>query len=580
MGQVGLVLNSQFKEVINMYQSKSIGKTNAPLAQSKLGATSSNTLQLMHRLTPERKQEIDIMDVGQLNERLTKIKTDANYQEEIVYIELRLSIVIKVGSGGVEKKSLWKSLGHETTRSTTSESGKAFNSHKDIVSSTTDNGTKKYTTTNDKGDITDYTLKRGDKVSKLNTATVTGDNTTYKESQTRVRTDGNGKIIHSIDQTKTESKKTLRQVEEDRKQAQKDEGKKRGVDTNLTLYSKEKTVKAAYISEPGEKHAIAKSVNGQANYTVFEAEAKAGAKAVWDPSKGLDITGSAGAKVTLVGRGYKITAGPYPFSMLGESLRAEFTAGVSAEVAAEVNGTIAVKAYKGGKNVGIELNHDAKNSGYGAGAGVNAFAGAKAGVEVGAKVDWQKKKAYQILIESFLNNLLAEKLPKNAAGTTVRKLVDYIARQFDIANIAGAIMFGSPGWTNLLAVKGGVEGSAGIGGSAAFDLGLAGGRIKAAGTLKGTVGLGIGGKVNLDMAAVNGIRFLALMAWRGAHEVVELFGVGANYIAQFVTRTTRQVSRWLGKQIYSYGTGKVGYADYFIPDSTALNVASLLGYHP
>ena len=124
------------------------------------------------------------------------------------------------------------------------------------------------------------------------------------------------------------------------------------------------------------------------------------------------------------------------------------------------------------------------------------------------------------------------------------------------------------------------SGSAGIGGSAAFDLGLSGGRIKAAGTLKGTGGLGIGGKVNLDMDAVNGIRFLALMAWRGAHEVVELFGVGANYIAQFVTRTTRQVSRWLGKQIYSYGTGKVGYADYFIPDSMALNVASLLGYHP
>ena len=310
-----------------------------------------------------------------------------------------------------------------------------------------------------------------------------------------------------------------------------------------------------------EKHlggGVKASAEGE--LSTLKADAKAGV--YYDPKKGLKVGGSAGAKYTLAGGNAKITAGPYGFNLGGEKMQSEFTVGVSAAVLAEANGELNINAMKSGEGAGLKIEAGSEGK-------VSAFAGGKAGVEAGAKLDWGKQADYRSKVESYTRDLIREYL-----GSYTDYVPDFMFGEF--AEYFASIVIGEGGWKNLAAVKGGLEGTAGIGGEAAYNLGLSGGRIKCSGKLQGTVGLGLGGKVSVDLDALDGVRFVGMMLFNGADYLLKKFGIAPSTIMGRLRKKTDQAMAWLGKQIYDYGTS--GYTDYLIPDSVASYCAKQLGY--
>lgn len=306
--------------------------------------------------------------------------------------------------------------------------------------------------------------------------------------------------------------------------------------------------------------------SGSLEANTLNVNAKAGA--YYDPKKGLKVGGSAGAKYTLVGGNAKLTAGPYGFNMMGEKMRSEFTVGLSAGVVAEANGAIDLNVSKGAKGVGVEVDTPA---GIGTSAKLSGFAGAKAGIEAGAKLDWGKKPDYRFSVEDYTRKMVQDYL-----GSYTDYVPDYLFNEF--SEHFAAIVIGNGGWENLAAIKAGVEGTAGIGGEASYNLGLQGGRVKCSGTLQGTVGVGVGGKIGLDLDALDGVRFLGLMLFRTADKILKAFGISPSQIYARLDKKIQKAKKWLGKEIYDVGTS--GKIDYVIPDSVAGWCANKLGYAP
>ena len=310
-----------------------------------------------------------------------------------------------------------------------------------------------------------------------------------------------------------------------------------------------------------KQHELSESakIKGEGEVDLSNASAEAKGSATWNPEDGLKVKGSAGASYTLVGGSYKFTFGPYDFKLLGEPMKAEFTLGASAKAVAEANGEVEINAAGGDNGVDVSF-----------GGSASAFAGAKAGVEAGAKLHWAKKPEYRQETKKFIDDLLKDAswfswLPDSWEESIKSKAGDLVATH----------VIGEGGLKELVALKAGVEGSAGIGGEASFNLGLSGGKFRCSGTLKGTVGLGVGGKVNLAIDMIEGFRYLGIMLFnKGADIIANTFGISRDQIMAEVEKRIDKAKKDLGKSIYEMGQ------DSWIPGSgwASKKAAAALGY--
>jgi hypothetical protein len=275
----------------------------------------------------------------------------------------------------------------------------------------------------------------------------------------------------------------------------------------------------------------------------------------FDPKKGLAVSGNAGASVKLVSGAARIDAGLFEFALMGEEMRARFHAGLSAAVVAEAQGSLEVNLKRSDGGVGLSFKSPK------AGAEVSGFAGAKAGVEAGAELEWNKRVERGKAAEAWLRSI-AGTLPEGLLAAVLDEVAPHL--------------FGPPGWTALAGIVARAEGSAGVGGALGLGVSFPGGRLRVTGNAQGTVGLGVGGKVDVDIGVVDGVRFFALMSVLGARALVDDFGVPPEVFAERL----REWSAQIGRLVFEYGTGVRGGLDYAIPDAVAIAAARALGYEP
>jgi hypothetical protein len=264
---------------------------------------------------------------------------------------------------------------------------------------------------------------------------------------------------------------------------------------------------------------------------------------------------------------------PIEFEVFQEKLRVVFSAGVSASIVAEAQGSLSLDVTKGADKVGITVAQGPAKIGKAGTLKGSAFAGGKAGIEISAKIDWVKRSAYGPRVEKWIRKTLKEHVPHAIVDRIPDKWIGSIAK-------AGAVtLIGEGGVSTLLNAKIGLTGSAGIGGEAAFSAGFSGGRIRYAANLSGTIGLGVGYNYQIDLDAVDGVRFLGLALIEAAQWVFKKFGTEPAKIQAAFDKKCTEAKRDIGKTIHEYGTGKHGrLADYAIPDSVAKKAAEKLGY--
>ena len=317
----------------------------------------------------------------------------------------------------------------------------------------------------------------------------------------------------------------------------KDGARTYGVDAR----AKATALEAQHLRRFGEKgHATEFRAKGEA----LSAEAQAGVEASFSPEK-VKVKGAAKASATLVAGSLHIETEAFTWKMLGEEIAVRLFAGVDASVLAEAKGDIELVVDRGDK-----LGAQVKGGG-------EAFAGARAGVEVGGKLRW-------ILRDDYSPDLIH--FAKSFPGTWDDYLADQVPA--DVWKKLSSALFGS-GQVNpradLLIASAGVEGSAGIGGSAKFTAGMdESGMISVSGELGGTVGLGAKVKTDLKLGLVNGIRFVGLMAMRGSTWLMDKIGDAAEWFDEVTDRVGQQVDDYMEEQKAKGGfSGAVaGVADF------------------
>ncbi len=276
----------------------------------------------------------------------------------------------------------------------------------------------------------------------------------------------------------------------------------------------------ATLYEQRLQHKFGDGGLAEAGYEALSAEGKAAATASITKD-GVKVGGNASAKATLIGGSARIEAPVFGWKMLGEEVDVAITAGVSAAVLAEANGNINLDVSKG-EDLGAELSGGGK-----------AFAGAKAGAEIGAKIRWKRQPDYTQLVKGFAKSLpggfddwLVDKVPNDVWGQVAQVLI-------------------GTGRSDLVAAKAGVEASAGIGGEAKFGLSLKGGKINATGALSGTVGLGAGVNTNILLDAIDGVRFIGVLAMRGTEWLKDAIAEAADWYDQAIDIVQDEIDEYM-----------------------------------
>jgi hypothetical protein len=317
----------------------------------------------------------------------------------------------------------------------------------------------------------------------------------------------------------------------------KDGARTYGVDAR----AKASLLEAQHLRRFGEKgHATELRARGE----VLSAEATAGAEAAFSPEK-VRVKGAAKASATLVGGSLHVETEAFTWKMLGEEMAVRLFAGVDASILAEAKGEVELVVDRGDK-LGARVT-----------AGGEAFAGARAGVEVGGKLRW-------ILRDDYTPDIV--KFAKSFPGTWDDRLADKVPA--DVWKRMSSVLFGS-GQVNpradLLIASAGVEGSAGIGGSAKFNAGVdEQGMISVSGELGGTVGLGAKVKTDLKLGIVNGVRFVGLMAMRGSTWLMDKISDAAEWFDEVTDMVRQEVDDFMEAEKAKGGfSGAVaGVADF------------------
>ena len=280
-------------------------------------------------------------------------------------------------------------------------------------------------------------------------------------------------------------------------------------------------------------------------------QGKAGAKATMGGGKvHAEASVEGAAKLFAFERTW--TWEPEPRQLLGETVGGKMYVyvkgliGAEAQARLEANAGVALKRPKLDPSAllaGTGLDMDASGAaklGQAAkdrvnadvGARAQAFAGAKLNVGVGAEGYWQKKEASayarqlktnaQTVVDVLAmgNPGLGWLLRQCGADTATEKLLNVL------------FAWGSAGKTSLLAIEGGLQGSAGAGASAEAQMGFSGGKLRLKLAASATWGLGLGGTVSVVFDPVEGVKFaLVVMGelkpivtqWVGEH-VREIVG--------------------------------------------------------
>jgi hypothetical protein len=295
-----------------------------------------------------------------------------------------------------------------------------------------------------------------------------------------------------------------------------------------TLASAEAEAKAAAqrVEFNDRNRAMGGTVTDQGSAELASAQAKAAAKVTAGGGRvHAEAGGEASAKLVAFERVWSWE--PDPRQVLGETVGgrmyvyAKGFIGVEAQARLEANAAVALKAPKldpkallAGTGFDVDAGGSAKlgeaakqRLSADVGANAQAFAGAKLNLGVGAEGFWHKKEA-----SAYQRQL------KNNARTVVDLLamgnpgLGWILRQLGAETAAQKILellfsWGAAGRTSLLALEGGVQGSAGIGASAEAKMGFAGGKLTLKLAANATWGLGLGGSVSVVFDAVEGVKF-------------------------------------------------------------------------
>ena len=248
------------------------------------------------------------------------------------------------------------------------------------------------------------------------------------------------------------------------------------------------------------------------------ASASAGGAAKVGLASGVALSGNVAVKAVAFEGGVKYTTPEMEFTLAGEKLRAIAEVAFKAEALAEAKGQVKLNILARADGLDIDVGQNG-GRGVGASGSVEAFAGLRAGVDSALKLDWLKKPDYFAELRDKLLDFF-----QNTVGLPGGRVAAWILEK------ANKVLFGAAGWVNLLKAAASLEGSAGIGGSAAFDAAFSGGRVKFSAKLKGTLGLGFGGKASIDASILEGMRIIAVLTARGGGALAEQIGLSAERI--------------------------------------------------
>ena len=235
-------------------------------------------------------------------------------------------------------------------------------------------------------------------------------------------------------------------------------------------------------------------------------------------NRSVKLIGNAAATATLVQGGVEIATKPMPFHVAGENFLARFRFALDAGVLAQAQ-------------AGIEVN--VQTSGAGVEAGVSGFAGARGLASAQGTLDWNKKsgEAYANEAAQHAANLLGMWLPSSMVGALPMDKVGVL-----LGHVLPAVLGADAG--DVLVVAATLKGmaSAGVGADASLSGSFTGGVVHCHGGFGATLGLGVGGNLDVLLGAVDGMRLLGVMMMRGVHAVGEAL------------KPVKQVGAWVAEK--------------------------------
>lgn len=193
----------------------------------------------------------------------------------------------------------------------------------------------------------------------------------------------------------------------------------------------------------------------------------------------------------------------FPHQLFGEDMNAklflELRGLVGAEVAAKVEANVSTSKPKGPH---IDSNAIM--------AGVDAFAGAKVQVGAGAAYEWKKKtlKDYEPKLQNSAQALISV---VSAVSGPVGYLLKELAPTSAVSKVLGWLLeHGSEGTVPLISLTAKGEASVGAGATAKAAIGLRKGKLVAQVKASATLGVGLGGDIELMIDIIEGPLFLLL----------------------------------------------------------------------
>lgn len=331
---------------------------------------------------------------------------------------------------------------------------------------------------------------------------------TVEKSKT-TKTHGDAAVIERIDGAAEEAKKA-RKERETKGLVKKVENHDFAVAGREREWGKREHEEAAHKLYTGPTGNVSAAVAGPSE------SAKVGGEVAVGVANGVTVAGNVSVKGVAFEGGVKYVSPPIPMTVLGEKLRAIVAVAFKAEALAEAKAGVQLKILARSDGLDVDIGG---GRGTGASGSAEAFAGLRAGVDAALTLDWQKRADYLATRREQLLAFFQQTV--GLPGGHITRLV---------LEKASKILMGDPGWFNLLKVAAGIEASAGAGAAAAFDAAIGGGRVKFSSKLKGSIGLGFGGKAALDASILEGTRFLAVMTAVGGAAAAEGLGLSKDRI--------------------------------------------------
>ncbi len=463
-------------------------------------------------------------DVGELEARLSELKETPGNEAEIAQVQAALTEAEEAKKHGwhapdkpqatlVEKKregfdnAALRTRGQSVGQNTTSETRSAAQRGLDIDVARTE--TRAH----------DEQIAPGTNAHVVEQkALQAGGGTRSVQNTTTVTTRGDARTLQKV----AEAEEKLEKAEKARKAGENGHGVtaaavRKAEQHDFRVAATEKAWSTR--TEADEMQTLAKGVYGsvKGNLDGPSASAKVGGTATVGVANGIGLTGNVSAKVVAFEGGLKYTTPELEFAVLGEKLRGVAEVAFKAEALAEAKGQIKLNILAKADGLDIDIGGRAT----GASGSVEAFAGLRAGVDAALKLDWLKKPDYFAELREQLLDFF-----QKTVGLPGGRLASWALEK------AGSTLFGQAGWVNVVKASAGMEGSAGIGGSAAFDAAIGGGRVKFSAKLKGTIGLGFGGKAAIDASILEGLRLLAVLTAKGGPALAEGLGLSASRLVE------------------------------------------------